>query len=149
LRLRHSEHWRLLQDLPVQSIPMILRLHPGRWCCRLPACWLQAVELALWLSDLTAVDGCLLLDHKFTVLGFGVEIQVPSFEDEMVYRALDIEAQHCVLESMESAGTRHRTAYRLCREYAECLAVVVSQDGAVKFVANHQDKVTYWNHLDL
>ena len=106
------------------------------------------MELALWLSDLTAVDGCLLLDHKFTVLGFGVEIQVPSFEDEMVYRALDIEAQHCVLESMERAGTRHRTAYRLCREYAECLAIVVSQDGAVKFVANHQDKVTYWNHLD-
>jgi DisA bacterial checkpoint controller nucleotide-binding len=106
------------------------------------------VELALWLSDLTAVDGCLLLDHKFTVLGFGVEIQVPSFEDEMVYRALDIEAQHCVLESMESAGTRHRTAYRLCREYAECLAVVVSQDGTVKFVANYQDKVTYWNHLE-
>jgi DisA bacterial checkpoint controller nucleotide-binding len=106
------------------------------------------VELALWLSDLTAVDGCLLLDHKFTVLGFGVEIQVPSFEDEMVYRALDIEAQHCVLETMETAGTRHRTAYRLCREYAECLAVVVSQDGTVKFVANYQDKVTYWNHLD-
>jgi hypothetical protein len=22
------------------------------------------------------------------------------------------------------------------------------KDGAVKFVANHQDKVTYWNHLD-
>jgi hypothetical protein len=106
------------------------------------------VELALWLSDLTAVDGCLLLDHKFTVLGFGVEIQVPSFEDEMVYRALDIEAQHCVLESMESAGTRHRTAYRLCREYAQCLAIVVSQDGTVKFVANHQNRVTYWNHLD-
>jgi hypothetical protein len=108
----------------------------------------QFVELALWLSDLTAVDGCLLLDHQFTVLGFGVEIQVPSFEDEMVYRAVDIEAEHCVLESMESAGTRHRTAYRLCREYAECLAVVVSQDGAVKFVVNHRDKVTYWNHLD-
>ena len=106
------------------------------------------VELALWLSDLTAVDGCVLLDHKFTLFGFGVEIQVPSFEDEMVYRALDIEAQDCVLESMETAGTRHRTAYRLCREYADCLAVVVSQDGTVKFVASHRDKVTYWNHLD-
>jgi hypothetical protein len=106
------------------------------------------VELGMWLSDLTAVDGCLLLDHRFTLFGFGVEIQVPSFEDEMVYRALDIEAQDCVLESMESAGTRHRTAYRLCREYAHCLAIVISQDGAVKFVANHQDKVTYWNHLD-
>jgi hypothetical protein len=106
------------------------------------------VELALWLSDLTAVDGLLLLDHKFTLFGFGVEIQVPSFEDEMVHRALDIEAQDCILENMESAGTRHRTAYRLCREYASCLAIVISQDGAVKFVANHQDKVTYWNHLD-
>ena len=106
------------------------------------------LELALWISDLTAVDGCLLIDHRFTLFGFGVEIQVPSFEDEMVYRALDIEAQDCILESMESAGTRHRTAYRLCREYAPCLAIVVSQDGAVKFVANHRDKVTYWNHLD-
>jgi hypothetical protein len=106
------------------------------------------LELALWISDLTAVDGCLLIDHKFTLFGFGVEIQVPSFEDEMVYRALDIEAQDCILESMESAGTRHRTAYRLCRENASCLAIVVSQDGSVKFVANHQDKVTYWNHLD-
>jgi hypothetical protein len=106
------------------------------------------LELALWISDLTAVDGCLLVDHRFTLFGFGVEIQVPSFEDEMVYRALDIEAQDCILESMETAGTRHRTAYRLCREYGACLAVVVSQDGAVKFVANHQDKVTYWNHLD-
>jgi hypothetical protein len=106
------------------------------------------VELALWLSDLTAVDGCLLLDHKFTLFGFGVEIQVPSFEDEMVHRALDIEAQDCILESMDTAGTRHRTAYRLCREFASCLAIVVSQDGAVKFVANHADKVTYWNHLD-
>jgi hypothetical protein len=106
------------------------------------------VELALWLSDLTAIDGCLLLDHKFTLFGFGVEIQVPSFEDEKVHRALDIEAQDCILESMDSAGTRHRTAYRLCREFASCLAIVVSQDGAVKFVANHDDKVTYWNHLD-
>jgi hypothetical protein len=32
LRLRHSQHWHLLQDLPVQSIPMILRLDLGRWC---------------------------------------------------------------------------------------------------------------------
>jgi len=120
-----------------------------KWYEEFPYTYSQRfVELALWLSDLTAVDGCLLLDHKFTLFGFGVEIQVPSFEDEMVYRALDIEAEDCVLESMENAGTRHRTAYRLCREHAHCLAIVVSQDGAVKFVANHLDKVTYWNHLD-
>jgi DisA bacterial checkpoint controller nucleotide-binding len=105
------------------------------------------LELACWLSDLTAVDGCLLLDHEFTVLGFGVEIQIQDFEDETIYQALDIEACECTLESFESAGTRHRAAYRLCRGHEECLAIVVSQDGSVKFVAKHRGKVTYWNHL--
>ncbi len=38
LRLRHSQQRRLLQDLPVQSIPMILRLHLGRWRCRHAGC---------------------------------------------------------------------------------------------------------------
>ena len=118
------------------------------WLEELPYTYSQRfLELACWLSDLTAVDGCLLLDHEFTVLGFGVEIQIPGFEDEMVYQALDIEASACVLESVESAGTRHRAAYRLSRRHDECLTIVVSQDGTVKFVANHRGKVTYWNHL--
>jgi hypothetical protein len=118
------------------------------WFEELPYTYSQRfLELAHWLSDLTAVDGCLLLDHEFTVLGFGVEIQIPGFEDEMVYQALDIEASACALESVEIAGTRHRAAYRLSRVHEECLTIVVSQDGAVKFVANHRGKVTYWNHL--
>jgi hypothetical protein len=118
------------------------------WYQELPFTYSQRfLELACWLSDLTAVDGCLLLDHEFTVLGFGVEIQIPGFEDELVYQALDIEASECSEELMESAGTRHRAAYRLCREHDECMAIVVSQDGTVKFVANHRQKVTYWNHL--
>jgi hypothetical protein len=40
----HSQHWRLLQNLPVQSFPMIIMLHLGRWLM-LPACWLRAVNL--------------------------------------------------------------------------------------------------------
>ena len=118
------------------------------WYEELPFTYSQRfLELACWLSDLTAVDGYLLLDHEFTVLAFGVEIQIPGSEDEMIYQALDIEASECTLESVENAGTRHRAAYRLCREHDECLAIVVSQDGTVKFVANHLQKVTYWNHL--
>ena len=118
------------------------------WYEELPFTYSQRfLELACWLSDLTAVDGYLLLDHEFTVLAFGVEIQIPGSEDEMIYQALDIEASECTPESVENAGTRHRAAYRLCREHNECLAIVVSQDGTVKFVANHLQKVTYWNHL--
>ena len=107
------------------------------------------LDSAGWLADMAAVDGCLLLDPQFMVLGYGVEIRVPGIEDEIVYRALDLEASVTIPESAEHAGTRHRTAYRLCRDFPEYLAVVVSQDGAVRFIANHRDQVTYWSQLAL
>ena len=107
------------------------------------------LDIAGWLADMAAVDGCLLLEPQFMVLGYGVEIRVPGIEDEIVYRALDLEASVTIPESAEHAGTRHRTAYRLCRDFPEYLAVVVSQDGSVRFIANHRDQVTYWSQLAL
>jgi hypothetical protein len=107
------------------------------------------LDIAGWLADMAAVDGCLLLDPQFMVLGYGVEIRVPGTENEIVYRAMDLEASVTIPESAEHAGTRHRTAYRLCRDFPEYLAVVVSQDGAVRFIANHRDQVTYWSQLAL
>jgi hypothetical protein len=107
------------------------------------------LDIAGWLADMAAVDGCLLLDPQFMVLGYGVEIRVPGTENEIVYRAMDLEATVTIPESAEHAGTRHRTAYRLCRDFPEYLAVVVSQDGAVRFIANHRDQVTYWSQLAL
>ena len=107
------------------------------------------LDIAGWLADMAAVDGCLLLDPQFMVLAYGVEIRVPGTENEIVYRAMDLEASVTIPESAEHAGTRHRTAYRLCRSYPEYLAVVVSQDGAVRFIANHRDQVTYWSQLAL
>ena len=107
------------------------------------------LDTAGWLADMAAVDGCLLLDSQFMVLGYGVEIRVQGIENEIVYRALDLEASVTIPESAEHAGTRHRTAYRLCRDFPEYLAVVVSQDGAVRFIANHRDQVTYWSQLAL
>jgi hypothetical protein len=105
------------------------------------------LDIAGWLADMAAVDGCLLLDPQFMVLAYGVEIRVQGIENEIVYRALDLEASVTIPESAEHAGTRHRTAYRLCRDFPEYLAVVVSQDGAVRFIANHRDQVTYWSQL--
>jgi hypothetical protein len=106
------------------------------------------LDLAGWLADMATVDGCLLLDPRFSVLSYGVEIQVPGFEEEIVHRALDLEAESTIPESAEHAGTRHRTAYRLCRDFPQCLAVVVSQDSTVQFVTNHKGRVTYWSHLN-
>jgi hypothetical protein len=121
-----------------------------KWNDELPYSFSSSyLDIAGWLADMAAVDGCLLLDPQFMVLGYGVEIRVPGTENEIVYRAMDLEASVTIPESAEHAGTRHRTAYRLCRDFPEYLAVVVSQDGAVRFIANHRDQVTYWSQLAL
>jgi hypothetical protein len=108
----------------------------------------QYLDLAGWLADLATVDGCLLLDPRFSALGYGVEIQAPGYESEIVYKALDSEGKERVSEFAERAGTRHRSAYRLCRDCPQCIAVVISQDSMVQFVANISGQVTYWNLLN-
>ncbi|MBV8101609.1 MAG: DNA integrity scanning protein DisA nucleotide-binding domain protein [Verrucomicrobia bacterium] len=101
-------------------------------------------ECAHFLADLMAVDGALVLTAAWDVIGFGAEIYGPSNRNEVVYRALDLEATELIEERADEAGTRHRAAYRLSREHPECMIIVVSQDGAVRYVGNPNRKVTYW-----
>jgi hypothetical protein len=106
-------------------------------------------ECAHLLADLMAVDGALVLTAARDIIGFGAEIHVPTQENEMVYRALDIEGQQTVAERADNAGTRHRAAYRLTRDYPECMVTVVSQDGSVRYVGNRNGKVIYWDILSV
>ncbi len=62
-----------------------------------------------------------------------------------VARALDVEADVAVEESVGGVGTRHRSAYRLCNELRDVIAVVISQDGNVRFVKRKDEAVTYWD----
>ena len=101
-------------------------------------------ECANFLSDLMAVDGALVLTASWDVIGFGAEIHGPSNRNEVVYRALDLEATELIEERADEAGTRHRAAYRLSRQHPGCMIIVVSQDGAVRYVGNVKGKVTYW-----
>ena len=64
-----------------------------------------------------------------------------------VRRAQDVEATVWANEALDDVGTRHRAVYRLCEEHPNCVAMVVSQDAAVRFVKNHHGAVTYWNQL--
>jgi len=91
-----------------------------------------------------AIDGALVLTAAWDVLGFGAEIHGPSNKNEVVYRALDLEAKQLAEERADEAGTRHRAAYRLSRQHLECMIIVVSQDGTARYVGNLNGKVTYW-----
>ncbi len=104
------------------------------------------IELSHFFADLMHVDGALVLDHSFRLIGFGAEILGDSHV-HTIHRALDLEATNTRAERADTSGTRHRSAYRLVSGISDSIAVVVSQDGDVRFVANHNDKLTYWPYL--
>jgi hypothetical protein len=103
-------------------------------------------EMSQLIASLTEVDGAVVMTKRFEILGFGAEIVGDLPDVQHVARALDLEAEDSVAESLAADGTRHRSAYRLCSRVPDALALVVSQDGGVRFVAVHRGEVTFWDH---
>ena len=106
----------------------------------------ELIQFGHFLADLMSVDGSLVLDRSFRLIGFGGEILGDS-PARVIHRALDLEAESCLAEPADSSGTRHRSAYRLVKGFPEAIAIVVSQDGDVRFVAHHNQKLAYWPYL--
>jgi hypothetical protein len=102
-------------------------------------------EVAHLIAGLTAVDGAVVMTQRFEMLGFGGEISGRLPGVETVARALDVEADAVVEESVGDVGTRHRSAYRLCNALRDVISVVISQDGNVRFVKRKNEAVTYWD----
>ncbi|NUO50970.1 MAG: hypothetical protein HOV80_19115 [Polyangiaceae bacterium] len=106
-------------------------------------------ELAQFIASLAAVDGAVVLSKRFEIMGFGGEIAGDLTTVPVVRRSLDLEGTRFEEEVVDRVGTRHRSAYRLCNRFHTALAVVVSQDGSVRFITWHQGAVTYWDHASL
>lgn len=105
------------------------------------------LEMSQLLAALGEVDGAVVLNDTFEVLGFGGEIAGALPEIRSVQRALDLEAETCEIVSIDRVGTRHRSAYRLCAHEPDAIAIVVSHDGSVQFVACRDGIPTYWDHV--
>ncbi|MGD0524336.1 MAG: putative sensor domain DACNV-containing protein [Polyangiaceae bacterium] len=103
-------------------------------------------EMSQLIAALSEVDGAVVMTRRFDLLGFGAEILGDLPDVHHVARALDLEAVDRVIEPLLADGTRHRSAYRLCKRVQDALALVVSQDGGVRFVAMHDGEVTFWEH---
>ena len=101
-------------------------------------------ELSRVIAALAAIDGAVVLDKSLTLVGFGAEVSSDLPAPESVWRAFDLEGTQCQPESIENVGTRHRAAYRFVLHQPRGLAIVISQDGGVVFVAQRQGKVVYW-----
>ena len=105
------------------------------------------IELAHLIAGFASADGAVVLDKRIELLGFGAEIGSDLPAVRSVARALDAEGRRKVVESVESVGQRHRSAYRLCNFAHDAVAIVVSQDGTVRFVKWHDGEVTYWDNV--
>lgn len=104
-------------------------------------------EFAHLVAGLASIDGAVIMSKRHEVLGFGAVISGDIDKVEMVAKALDIEGDVTVQVRSEEVGTRHRSAYRLCHELHDALAIVISQDGAVRAVKWHKGQVTYWDQV--
>ena len=105
----------------------------------------QAVfEWSRVIANLTAIDGAVVLDKRFALIGFGAEVSAELPTPDRVYRALDSEGRETSPDDIENVGTRHRAAYRFVKDHPDGIAIVVSQDGGVSFVANRDGNVVYW-----
>ncbi len=101
-------------------------------------------ELSRVMANLTAIDGAVVIDKRFGLLGFGAEVSAELPAPSRVWRALDVEGRERVQDDIENVGTRHRAAYRFVRDHAHGLAIVISHDGGVSFVANRDQEVVFW-----
>jgi hypothetical protein len=105
----------------------------------------QAVfEMSRVIASLSAIDGAVVLDKQFAILGFGAEVAGELPAPHRVWRAIDTEAREREPSAIESVGTRHRAAYRFVQGHPRGLAIVISHDGGVSFVANRHNEVVFW-----
>lgn len=105
-------------------------------------------ETQLWtkvdvLANLSAVDGCVILNRALQLCGFGAEIQVADEEARTAPRHFRAwESQEVIdyeLFMQHIGGTRHRSAARLCQVHEQMIALVVSQDGELRIFCTDGD----------
>ena len=102
-------------------------------------------DVAQAIASLTSVDGTVIMNDRFVVMGFGVEVTTPSpsLKDIVIVtkpsnRRVDI----------QSYGTRHRAAFRFCSSFEQSVAFVVSRDGGVKAVKRDGSDVFLWPDIN-
>lgn len=102
-------------------------------------------ETAHLIAGLAAADGAVVFGkHHHRLLGFGAMISGRLPEVRSVARALDLEGEKITEEETGNVGARHRSAYRLAAAVPGAVAIVISQDGDVRFIRKKGRRIIYW-----
>jgi hypothetical protein len=101
------------------------------------------------IGHLTAADGCVVLDSKLRVIGFSGKIQVNEETLDKSGRSLvnGYGAPICEKQLFSKYGTRHLSAFRLCKASEGVMVFVFSQDGDLRLFASDEKHVYFFDHL--
>jgi hypothetical protein len=95
------------------------------------------------VGHLSTLDGCVVLDRRMTVYGFGGTIETGAAQ-AAPHTYVDARA-HAPLEAgplLARFGHRHRSAFLLCQAVPNAIAFVISQDGDLS-VFSSDDRHVY------
>lgn len=101
-------------------------------------------EISRVIAGLAAIDGAVVMDKRFALLGFGAEVSSEIPTPARVWYAGDTEGRSLEPSPIDEVGTRHRAAYRFVQQNPSGLAIVISHDGQVSVVANRAGEVVSW-----
>ena len=104
----------------------------------------ERVRAESLIANLSAIDGAVIVDKRFCLVGFGAEVSAELPRRRRSMRARRHEGEQRVPEDIENVGTRHRAAYRFIKAHPGALAIVISQDGGVTVVASRDGDVVFW-----
>jgi hypothetical protein len=95
------------------------------------------------IAGLTSVDGAVVVTDRLEVLGFSAVLDATPHEEHIAVWTLPsiLADREPVDRSVDDlGGTRHRAAARFVAAFPDCVALVVSHDGPVSFVATDTDR---------
>jgi hypothetical protein len=100
------------------------------------------------IGQLSATDGCVILNRQLGLLGFGGEIDIKTVPDKKCYRVVGgTEVELSASELLMPFGQRHKSAFRLCAAVPHCMTFVVSQDGDLRLFSSTEDSVYLYDSL--
>ncbi len=130
-----------LDDLDFQEPPLLMET---------PGSDLEIAQALHFLASLSRVEGILRLDPHLDLISFGGQPSSGRLP-ERVYLAGDEMASEAELTpiSLHSFGPRNQALLRLCYQDSDALGFAFTQDGDVRAMLWHEDKLIVWNTVSL
>ena len=104
----------------------------------------QIREAALLLASLACMDGVLRMDPALDLISFGGQPNISALP-ERVYLAGDEAGSDLTPISSRSFGPRNQALLSLCRQNPDALGFALTQDGDLRAMLLHDDKLIVWN----